>query len=73
MTLRKDCQCACHAAPNAAVHVHPCCGPGSEGWPHEAARPRERDPYEVLSPFGKDTRAKPVDAPLPDESGSQKS
>jgi hypothetical protein len=35
VTLRKDCKCACHAAPNAVVHVYPCCGPGSEGWPPE--------------------------------------
>jgi hypothetical protein len=33
VTLRKDCTGACRAAPNAGMHVHPCCGPGSEGWP----------------------------------------
>lgn len=51
VTLRKDCKCACHATPNAAVvHVHPCCGPGSEGWP-DIALPDE-DPYKALSLFG---------------------
>jgi hypothetical protein len=31
VTRRKDCTCACHTAHNAIIHVHPCCGPGSEG------------------------------------------
>jgi hypothetical protein len=71
VTLRKDCQCACHAAPHAVVHVHPCCGPGSEGWPLT-----ESDPYEALILFGNNKRKKePADvAPAPaDESGDEKS
>ena len=44
LTLRKDCRCACHAAPNAVIHVHPCCGPGSVGWPPENVLPSEGTP-----------------------------
>ena len=51
MTLPKDCKCACHAVPHATVlvHIRPCCGPGSEGWPTQVS---ERDPYETLTLFG---------------------
>jgi len=52
VTLRKDCKCGCHAAPNAAVHIHPCCGPGSEGWPHKVVLPNERDPFKIITLFG---------------------
>ena len=39
VTLRKDCRCAWHAAPNA------CCGPGSVGWPPQNVLPSERETY----------------------------
>jgi hypothetical protein len=69
VTLRKDCKCACHAAPNAAVHVHPCCGPGSEGWPHDVALHNQRDPYKAITLFGDE---KPVAAAPPDKPGVDK-
>ena len=61
VTLRKDCNCACHTSPNAVIHVHPCCGPGSAGWPHDAVLPNE-DPYKALTLFGNDKETKLVDA-----------
>ena len=69
MTLRKECKCACHAAPNAAIHIHPCCGPGSEGWPHKVVLPNERDPDKIITLFGNE----PADAAPPDKSGDDKS
>ena len=72
MTFRKDCKCACHAAPHAVVHVHPCCGPGSEGWPPDDVLPDE-DPYKTLSLFGNNKQDKPADVSPSDESGSDKS
>jgi hypothetical protein len=71
VTLRKDCKCACHAAPHAVVHVHPCCGPGSEGWPPEVT---ESDPYEALTLFRNDKRnKKPATVAPADKSGDEKS
>jgi hypothetical protein len=70
VTLRRDCKCACHAAPQAVVHVYPCCGPGSEGWPPEVSG---RDPYETLTLFGNDKRNKPADVAPSAESGNEKS
>jgi hypothetical protein len=55
---RKDCNCACHTAPNVVIHVHPCCGPGSEGWPNVTVP--DRDPYKALSLFGNDKETKPA-------------
>jgi hypothetical protein len=59
VTLRKDCNCVCHRAPNAVIHVHPCCGPDSDGWP-DAAAPT-KDPYKALSLFENDEKTKPAD------------
>ena len=73
MTLRKDCKCACHAAPHAAVHIHPCCGPGSEGWPHKVVLPNERDPYKIITLFGNDKRIKPADTAPTDKPEADKS
>ena len=71
MTFRKDCKCACHAAPHAVVHVHPCCGPGSEGWPPDVT---ESDLYEAITLFRNDKRnKKPADVAPADESGDEKS
>ncbi len=70
MTLPKDCKCGCHAAPHAVFHVHPCCGPGSEGWPHEVVLPSERDQYKIVTLFGD---KKPADAAPSDKSGVGKS
>ncbi len=61
MTLRKDCKCTCHVAPHAVVHVHPCCGSGSDGWPDEVVLPNERDPYKIITLFGNDKPIKPTD------------
>jgi hypothetical protein len=70
VTLRKDCKCACDAAPNAVVHVHPCCGPGSEGWPHDVVLHNQRDPYKIITLFGgeKPVAASPSDKPRVDKS-----
>src|SRR5271167_2718886 len=73
VTLRKDCRCACHAATNAVIHVHPCCGPGSVGWPPENVLPSEMEPYETLTLFGNDKGNKPADGASADESGDEKS
>ena len=72
MTLPKDCKCPCHKAPHAVVHVHPCCGPGSQGWPPEIVF-AERDPYERVTLFPKDTRNKLPDVAPPVESGGERS
>ena len=71
MTLRKDCKCACHSAPHAVVHVRPCCGPGSEGWPNVAMP--GRDPYKAISLFGNDKKTEPGDEAPPDESSGKES
>ena len=70
MTLRQDCKCACHTAPDAVIHFHPCCGPGSEGWPNVAVS--DRDPYKALSLFGSDKETKPADATRSNESSGEK-
>jgi len=69
VSLRKDCKCACHASPHAVIHVHPCCGPGSAGWPPEVT---ERDPYDALTLFRDNKRKKPGDVAPADESGNEK-
>jgi hypothetical protein len=71
VTLGKVCNCACHMAPNAVIHVHPCCGPGSEGWPNVAVP--DRDPYRALSLFGNDKETKPAVAAPSDESSGDES
>jgi hypothetical protein len=57
MTLRKDCKCACDAT--AVVHVHPCCGPGSEGWANIVLP--DEDPYKTLSLFWNGNKIKSTD------------
>jgi hypothetical protein len=71
VTLRKLCNCACHKAPNAVIHVHPCCGPGSKGWRNVVAS--DRDPYKALSLFGNEKETKPADATPSGESSGRKS
>jgi hypothetical protein len=71
VTLRNDCKCPCHTAPNAVIHVHPCCGPGSAGWT-KVTLP-DRDSYKALSLFGNDEKTKPADAAPSDKSAVKKS
>jgi hypothetical protein len=56
----KHCTCPCHAVPHAVLHVHPCCDPGSEGWPPEIIF-AERKPYERITLFPEDKGDKPPD------------
>ena len=71
-------QCGCipfvgYKSKEVITNVHPCCGPGSVGWPPENVLPSEREPYGALSLFGNDKGNKPADGAPVDESGHEKS
>jgi hypothetical protein len=72
VTLRNHWKCRCHTAPNAVIHFHPCCGPGSAGSTN-AALPVIGIPFKALSLFGNDEKTKPADAASSDKSAVEKS